>query len=1029
LTLLEEDRRVIHQNIKRSAFAPDQPRASLHRFVARDLQRQNPEQPRVPLIQLVQVRSRLRSAHSGKDEHAAFHERTGQRQANAPIRASDKSPFHCHHHTLELQQDKQCLLRPLLRAEPRSIDLPRTDERLSLAPAASKLQPMTPADLPRRGFLKRLGFGSTLLMQPGLLFADERAVVGGEPARTAAGPGLWPVLRQYDRHHQLRIAMPIGGIGTGTVSLGGRGNLRDWEIMNRPSKGFVPAAQAAPFVAVYLQRADGTRFVRALEGPLDATEYHGSHGSTAPNHGLPRFRDSLFAVAYPLAQVLLLDPDSPVDARLEAWNPLVPTDAEASGFPVAILRYALHNKNDQPLTAAVCASLPNFVGNDGSETRPDWKGDPQPIGEKDNRNRYREGAGVRGLFMDSAGVDPKAAAWGSLALVTVAEHGVSYRTQWESRGWGGGFLDFWDDFAADGVPEERAQSSGVPMGSLAVQVELPPHSTRKVTFVLAWHFPNRRTWTPSHPPGADDIIGNYYTTRFADAWEAAERLAADLDSLERRTVGFVRAFCESDLPDPVKEAALFNVSTLRSQTCFRTPDGHLFGFEGCATQRGCCHGSCTHVWNYEVATPFLFGELARCMRVIELDHATDDQGLMSFRVGLPLDRARHFGKAAADGQMGCILKLYREWQLSGDESFLHQLWPKARKALEFCWIPGGWDADRDGVMEGCQHNTMDVEYYGPNPQMEFWYLGALRAAEEMARHVGDSNFAAVCHQLFENGRAWTDAHLFNGEYYEHRVQLPRDASEIAPSLRIGMGAADPTRPDFQLGAGCLVDQLAGQFMAHVCGLGYLADPAHIRRTLESIRHHNHRPDLTTHFNHMRSYALGNERALLMASFPKERPQFPFPYFSEAMTGFEYTAAIGMLYEGQVQQGLNAIRDVRNRYDGRRRCPFDEAECGHHYARAMASWAAVLAFTGFHYSGVTQRMEFKPQPGRWFWSNGHAFGLCTVQQNTTRHDVLLAVEGGRLRLRTFALNAFGAREWPKTLSLDAGDRLEFEVSRA
>jgi non-lysosomal glucosylceramidase len=213
-------------------------------------------------------------------------------------------------------------------------------------------------------------------------------------------------------------------------------------------------------------------------------------------------------------------------------------------------------------------------------------------------------------------------------------------------------------------------------------------------------------------------------------------LVADLDSLEKRTVDFVRDFCDSDLPDPVKESALFNVSTLRSQTCFQTPDGHLFGFEGCATQRGCCHGSCTHVWNYEVATPFLFGALARSMREIEFAHATDDQGLMSFRVGLPLGRARHFGKAAADGQMGCLLKIYREWQLSGDDQFLRSLWPQVRKALEFCWIPGGWDADRDGVMEGCQHNTMDVEYYGPNPQMEFWYLGALRAAEEMARHMG-----------------------------------------------------------------------------------------------------------------------------------------------------------------------------------------------------------------------------------------------------------------------------------------------------
>jgi uncharacterized protein (DUF608 family) len=222
------------------------------------------------------------------------------------------------------------------------------------------------------------------------------------------------------------------------------------------------------------------------------------------------------------------------------------------------------------------------------------------------------------------------------------------------------------------------------------------------------------------------------------------------------------------------------------------------------------------------------------MREVEFAHATDDRGSMSFRVGLPLNRARDFSRAAADGQMGCILKMYRDWQLSGDEALLRRLWPTVRKAVEFCWIPGGWDADRDGVMEGCQHNTMEVEYYGPNPQMGLWYLGALRAAEEMARHLGEKDFARECRRLFESGRAWIDAQLFNGEYYLHRVVPPRKKEDIAPGLLVGMGAGDVTHPDYQLGAGCLVDQLVGQFVAHVCGLGPLVDPAHARATLRSI---------------------------------------------------------------------------------------------------------------------------------------------------------------------------------------------------
>ncbi|MBZ0289946.1 MAG: glycoside hydrolase family 116 protein, partial [Anaerolineae bacterium] len=362
--------------------------------------------------------------------------------------------------------------------------------------------------------------------------------------------------------------------------------------------------------------------------------------------------------------------------------------------------------------------------------------------------------------------------------------------------------------------------------------------------------------------------------------------------------------CDSDLPRVVKEAALFNLSTLRSQTTFQTADGYIYGWEGCDDTAGCCFGSCTHVWNYEQATAFLFGDLARRMREVEFLYTTRDDGGMSFRVNLPLKYATAWSLAAADGQMGCLMKLYRDWQLSGDDEFLRRLWPKARKALEFCWIPGGWDADKDGVMEGCQHNTMDVEYYGPNPQMGIWYLGALRSGEEMARQVGETDFADECRRLYENGRAWIDAHLFNGDYYEHEIRPAASKQSVFGMLLSDMGAADPTDPVLQLGAGCLVDQLVGQFVAHVCGLGYLTNPDHVQQTLRSIKQYNFKQGMFDHFNHMRSYVLNDESALLMATYPRgNRPQRPFPYYNEVMTGFEYSAAIGMLYEGQIDDGL------------------------------------------------------------------------------------------------------------------------------
>jgi uncharacterized protein (DUF608 family) len=324
---------------------------------------------------------------------------------------------------------------------------------------------------------------------------------------------------------------------------------------------------------------------------------------------------------------------------------------------------------------------------------------------------------------------------------------------------------------------------------------------------------------------------------------------------------------------------------------------------------------------------------------------------------------------------------------------------------------------------------MDVEYYGPNPQMGLWYLGALRAAEEMASYLGDNDFAAACGSLFEKGKNWIDQNLFNGQYYEHKIQPPKDRSQVAPSLIVGMGAPDLSKPDYQLGAGCLVDQLVGQYMAHVCDLGYLVKPDNVRKTLLSIMKYNLRENLYGHFNCLRSFALGDESILLMASYPKDRPTNPFPYFTEVMTGFEYTAAVGMLYEGQVDDGLKCIKNVRDRYDGRKRSPFDEAECGHHYARAMASWAGVLALTGFGYSAVEKEMNFAAGPGTFFWSTGYAWGKCRLEKQDKDMNVQLSVLHGKLTLTKFTLRKFGSHNFDKTMEITEGKDVRFLVERA
>jgi non-lysosomal glucosylceramidase len=231
----------------------------------------------------------------------------------------------------------------------------------------------------------------------------------------------WPILRVYDQSHCSRIALPIGGIGTGTVSLGGRGNFQDWEIVNRPAKGFTP--NNAFFVLRTVIGSDQP-VVRALEGALSFELYEGWSGSPVANAGLPRFREYSFESAYPFGRVRLSDPDVPVDVCLEAFNPLIPGDADLSGIPIAVIRFILANKDSQVVSASICGNLQNFIGEDGSSGAP-----------KCNRNSVKKNTGLHGIFLSSDGINPEAEQWGSIALSTTSNGDATFRSGWAEFSW------------------------------------------------------------------------------------------------------------------------------------------------------------------------------------------------------------------------------------------------------------------------------------------------------------------------------------------------------------------------------------------------------------------------------------------------------------------------------------------------------------------------------------------------------------------------------------------------------------------
>ena len=770
------------------------------------------------------------------------------------------------------------------------------------------------------------------------VFVMLAAAVAAAFSAFAANCEEWPVARHFDGDHLMRVAMPMGGIGCGSVSLSGRGELVEWEIMNRANKTMSDTERGAAARTFFAIRVKGASHesVTMLAGPLHPTELYAAEGNCAPQSGLPRFRAASFDGAFPFGVVHLTDKDLPVKVDIKGFSPFVPGDSAASSLPVASLEYEVANLSSESLEVSVAAFVRNIVGNDGNPTGFNHRRLVRTGGENGNRTVWRKHSGLRGVMCLSDGVATNSPAWGTFALITPdADGSVSFRESFAPNAWSGTILDFWDDLSDDGELSPRT-AGGAPHGGLCLKKTVPANGKTSYRFAFTWNFPNRPAWSDTSV-----IVGNWYSQNYLDAWDAAEKIIPQMPALEAKSLAFTRKMLSLDAPAEIRESALSNLAVLKSQTVFRVPTGHLLGWEGVFDHEGSCRGSCTHVWNYENAVACLFPDLARSMRDVEFNYAMDPKtGAMAFRVPLPLGSKTGIS-VAADGQMGCIMKAYRDWRISGDGQWLSSIWPKVRKALEFAWIPaegwkwkakwqkGGWDAGKSGLMDGEQHNTMDVEYYGPNAQMGFWYLGALRAAEEMAKAIGDSGFATECRAIFEKGTQRIDDELFNGDYYEQKI--PEGHGELP----------------YQLGRCCLVDQLVGQQMAHLWDLGDLARRENLRKACESIMRWNFLPDFTRHFNNMRTYCAGDEAGLLMGAWPRGRLKTPFPYFGEVMTGFEYVAAAEMTFQGLDDNATKVVRAVRARHDGLKRNPFSEPECGHNYARSMASWNCLLAWLKTH----------------------------------------------------------------------------------
>ncbi|MBK5279459.1 MAG: hypothetical protein JJE09_11420 [Bacteroidia bacterium] len=848
----------------------------------------------------------------------------------------------------------------------------------------------------RRSFLKKLGIGgvtatvapTTFLDSSELEAAPEKVRPIKNLRRTATGRKY---NAPYSGEYLKRVAFPIGGLGAGMFCLEGTGAISHMSVRNKPEIFHEPGM----FAALNIRGLkNGTK---VIEGPSPDWKKFGQpdsgNGSGGAVYGLPRFHHAEFITRFPFATINLADDDLPLSVTIEGWSPFIPTDADNSSLPVGALEYKFTNTGAEAVEGIFSFNSRNFMRKDEA------KGSIQKI--------------ANGFVLSCEETAEKPHLRGDFAIFTNQPETVVDHC-WFRGGWFDPLTIAWESIRSGNMKSVDPVESGAPGASLYVPFKLAAGEAKTIQLMMAWYVPSsdvRIGKDGDAEEKCDPALGccnttsdlgmdsekpfdgkNYkpwYSNKFWDIYKVASYFQKNYSDLKSKSQLFGDAFYASTLPPEVIEAVAANLTILKSPTVMRQFDGRLWSYEGCGDNSGCCHGSCTHVWNYAQAIPHLFPSLERTLRHTEFCEDQNAEGHQTFRAAMPIRPVKHDFHAAADGQLGGIMKVYRDWRIVGDSEWLKKMYPLVKSSMDYCIRT--WDPRNKGVLEEPHHNTYDIEFWGPDGMCTSFYLGALNAMMEMGKYLKKSKDVTFYKKLYDMGKKFMETELYDGEYFYQKIQTTglNAKSPTDPAVKsYGGDYSDEAKlllekegPKYQYGAGCLSDGVLGSWIARMCGLEEPLDIEKTKSHLIAVHKYNLKDNLSDHANPQRpSFAMGDEGGLLLCSWPKGgKLSLPFVYSDEVWTGIEYQVASHLMLMGKVEEGLEIVRTCRDRYDGRTRNPFNEYECGHWYARALSSYGFLQGLTGARIDAVNKTLYINSKVGDFtsFISTEKGFGTVSL----------------------------------------------------
>ncbi|MBZ5859530.1 GH116 family glycosyl hydrolase [Flavihumibacter profundi] len=862
----------------------------------------------------------------------------------------------------------------------------------------------------RRSFIKNLGMGGVgTVILPATNFVANEKVEKDQHDNAIEVAGQRSFNSTYTGAYLNRVAFPIGGMGAGMFCMEGTGAISHMSIRNKPEIFNEPSV----FAAISIKGIkDGAKL---LEGPVPDWKKFGiidaGNGSTGATTGLPRFRNASFLPRFPFGQLDLHDADIPFKVQVTGWSPFIPGEEDNSSLPVGAMEYSFHNTGAATREAVFSFNAKNFLKIDNGNNNISPLKNGFILTEKGEKEKpFRTDFAVFTSEMES-----------------VVDH------CWFRGGWWDPLTMAWNAVKNSDVISNDPVENNAPGASLYVPFRLMPGGKKVIRVMFAWYTPesdltfgdmgtrkencNPESGCCNSPSdiGLDKYDKDFnapfykpwYSSQFKSVEEVCDFWGNHYDDLKRKSTLFKEAFFSGNLPPEVMEAVAANLTILKSPTVLRQYDGRLWSFEGCSDNGGCCHGSCTHVWNYAQAIPHLFPALERSLRNTEFCESQDEKGHQNFRSALPIKPATHEFHAAADGQLGGIMKVYREWRISGDSNWLKKIFPMVQKSMDYCIST--WDPKHKGIIEEPHHNTYDIEFWGPDGMHCSFYIGALEAIIAMGNFLGRD--ISWYRELSEKGKLFMETELYNGEYFFQKIQFTGlNAQNPATATSFGgeyskeaQKLLEKEGPKYQYGKGCLSDGILGAWIARMCGLPDPVNSTKIKSHLKSVHKYNLRENLSEHANPQRpSFALGDEGGLLLCTWPKGgKLSLPFVYSDEVWTGIEHQVASHLMLMGYVKEGLDILRASRKRYDGKIRNPFNEYECGHWYARALSSYGYLQALTGVQYDAVEKTLYIDSKVGDFtsFLATEQGFGNVSLKMGKP----FVKVAYGKIDIQTISIS--------------------------